>query len=118
MATKNGKSEFGSRLKAIRQARGLTQETLARRVGIERRMIAQYENYAKFPSVDLIPKLARALKVSVEELLGSKQFKDQDLARNKNLMRRFCQIESFSLRDKRTVFSLINALAAKQTIKK
>jgi putative transcriptional regulator len=114
---KNQKSSFGKRLKSIRQARGLTQEELAERLGIERRMVAHYENYAKFPSVDLIPKLAKALKVSVEELLGTKEFKDEDLAKNKNLMRRFCAVGNLPLRDQRTVFSLINALKAKHAPK-
>ena len=110
-------SEFGERLKRCRQARGLTQGELAQKCGVSQRMVRHYESRAKFPPIDLLPKLAKALRVSTEELLGLKNFKDEDLARSRKLMRRFKIVESFPLRDQRMIFSMINTVKAKHTSK-
>lgn len=109
--------EFGQRLKKLRQARGLTQLELAKLVRGTQKMITHYENRAKFPPVSVIPKLAKALKVSTDELLGLKPCKDEDLAEVKNLMRRFKSVENLSLRDQRTIFSMINSLKTKHALK-
>lgn len=115
MATAQYKSqsEFGRRLKALRQARGLTQVELAERIGGTQKMITHYENRVKFPPVDIIPKLAKALKVSTDELLGAKPFKDDELVRNKNLMRRFRKFGELPLRDQRALFHFLNVLLKK-----
>ena len=111
-------SPFGQRLRQIRQARGLTQKKFGECVGLSERMVGHYEKYVKFPPIDLIPILAKALKVTTDELLGVKPFKDEALSKNKNLMRRFRIVGAFPLRDQRAVFSLINALAQKQGVRK
>ena len=76
-------------------------------------MVEHYENHATYPPIALIPAIAKALKVSADELLGIKDFKDDELAKIKNLMRRFKTVSQFPLRDQRAVFSLINALKVK-----
>ena len=115
--TYQNQSPFGKRLKEMRQARGLTQIELAKIVGGTQKMITHYENRVKFPPVDMIPKLAKALKVSTDELLGIKPLKDGEFTKNKNLMRRFTIVSKLPLRDQRSIFSFINALNAKQTAK-
>jgi len=117
-SNQNTKNSFGQRIKAIREARGLTQEELARKIGGSQKMITHYENRVKFPPVTILPKLARALKVTTDELLGVKSLKDGDSSANKKLMRRFNYVGDLPLRDQRTVFALINALKAKQSSKK
>jgi transcriptional regulator with XRE-family HTH domain len=107
---------FGKRLKELREARGLTQTSLGKIVGLSQRMVGHYENHSTYPPIKLIPQLAKALKVTSDELLGIKPFKDERLP--KNLMRRFKHIENMPLRDQRTVYSLINALTAKRDAKK
>ena len=107
-------SEFGERLKKLRQAHGLTQKELAGRVDGTQKMITHYENHAKFPPIHIIPKIAKALKCSTDELLGLKPCKDEDLAETKKLMRRFKTVGTLSLRDQRTIFAMINSLKTKQ----
>ena len=51
-----------------RTERELTQETLAEKVGVSRQTIISIEKGNYTPSVALALKLARVLKVSVEEL--------------------------------------------------
>jgi transcriptional regulator with XRE-family HTH domain len=110
-------SEFGARLKKLRQARGFTQKELGERIGATQKMITHYENRVKFPPVVIIPKIAKALKISADELLGLKPCKDEDLAETRKLMRRFKTVGTLSLRDQRTIFSMINSLKTKHALK-
>jgi transcriptional regulator with XRE-family HTH domain len=56
-------------LKRTREARGLTQEELARKAGLHRVYVAQIEAQTKVPSLGTLEKLAKALKVKIAELL-------------------------------------------------
>lgn len=59
----------GAHLAALRQATGLSQYELAAQVGEAQANIAFWERSAKPPRSDVLPKLAQALGVRVEELL-------------------------------------------------
>lgn len=61
---------FSERLKKIREQKGLTQEQLAQRSGISRRMIQKYESGVARPRFDASEKIASALEMPVSELLG------------------------------------------------
>jgi len=60
----------GARLAAMRVAAGLSQAALARAVGETQQNIAFWELSAKPPRSDVLPRLARVLGVSVEDILG------------------------------------------------
>lgn len=65
----------GDRLKTARNARGYTTATLAQVVGVEAQQIARWEAYPSDPAASYIVKLAHALDVSTDYLLGeSDQF--------------------------------------------
>jgi transcriptional regulator with XRE-family HTH domain len=61
---------FGHRLAALRRAAGLTQQQLADKTEISRRMIAHYETQPSNPPSEVILKLAAALDASADVLLG------------------------------------------------
>ncbi len=67
---KKPRPEQGARLVAFRQAAGLSQAELAELVGEPQANIAYWERSAKPPRSDALPKLARVLSVSVDEILG------------------------------------------------
>lgn len=64
---------FGRRLVSRRRAAGFTQQQLADKSGISRRMIAHYETQAAVPPGDVLSKLAEVLGVSTDELLGRRR---------------------------------------------
>jgi len=66
-----GKAEFGARLRALRQSRGLTQEVLAERAGVSSVTIGQIERGAADPRLGTVEALAEALEVSPPELLAA-----------------------------------------------
>lgn len=64
--------DIGDRIKETRQARGITQSELARRVGLATVTIRQYENGSREPRLDTIKQIATALDVQPEYLLTEK----------------------------------------------
>ena len=61
---------FGARLKAAREAAGLTQSVLGAAVDMDKRMIARYEADQAAPSIHAAARLARAAGVSLDVLGG------------------------------------------------
>jgi transcriptional regulator with XRE-family HTH domain len=59
-----------SRLKALREAAGLSQRELARQIGQVQSNIRYWETTGKIPRSDVLAPMAKALGVTVEELLG------------------------------------------------
>lgn len=60
---------LGSRLRGIRQARGLTQEKLAELAGFHPTHIAKIEAGDRLPSLDALVRLAAVVGTSVSELV-------------------------------------------------
>ncbi|MCL6615136.1 MAG: helix-turn-helix domain-containing protein, partial [Firmicutes bacterium] len=60
----------GSRLKEARRARNLTQAELGRLVGVGKSAISQYEHGLRLPETAVLARLAEALGVSADWLLG------------------------------------------------
>lgn len=63
--------EIGARIKALREARGLTQQALAWQCGITMQMVWRYEHGASIAKADTLAKLADALNTTIQVLLGS-----------------------------------------------
>lgn len=61
---------FSSNLRRLRVAQELSQEQLAELVGVAREQIAKYENGATVPNIVNGVILAKALKTTVESLVG------------------------------------------------
>jgi transcriptional regulator with XRE-family HTH domain len=61
---------FGKQLQRLRADRDLTQEQLAVRAGLARIYVARLELGEHDPSLSTLVRLAKALRVSVTELLG------------------------------------------------
>ncbi len=59
---------YGASVKRLRNQRGWTQEGLAKRVGVAPNTIARIETGNRRPSLALLERLARALKVSIADL--------------------------------------------------
>lgn len=65
---------FCKRLKDARTARLITQDELAEQADISRVMVSRYETGAVTPTVDVLVRLANALSVSVDYLLGRDEY--------------------------------------------
>ena len=74
---------FSERLKESRKRAGITQEALAKKIGVERSSVGKYESTGTIPSPDVLAKISQVLGVSTDYLLTGKNAKsDSSYARN------------------------------------
>lgn len=62
-------AKLGKNLKRIRTKKGMTQGDIVRALGVSRSFVSNIENGKTNPTLATIAKLAKALGVSVEELI-------------------------------------------------
>jgi transcriptional regulator with XRE-family HTH domain len=70
MATDRFAEEFGDQLKCVRERAGLTQEEVAMRADLNRTAVTLYEKGLRAPRLEAFLKLAGALEVEPQELVG------------------------------------------------
>jgi len=108
-------TEFGRRLTALRQARGLTQVQLAQAIDSTQRVVSRLETVAEHPTVPLLVAIAKALKVTADELLGLKAPPKLDVApqppEEKRLWKKLRLVAQLPERDQRAVLRLIDSAA-------
>ena len=61
--------KLARRIKALREQRGLSQESLAAKAGVSRGYLARLETGRHDPTVGTVEKLAKALRIKVTDLL-------------------------------------------------
>ena len=84
----------GQRIARIRKLRGMTQALLAAKIGIERTVIANYEKDRLRIYDEMVARIAIALSVSTDELLGLKTtVPSMDDVASLRLVRRLRKIE-------------------------
>ena len=64
---------LGKRIMEHRKQLGLTQDQLAEKLGVTAQAVSKWENDQTCPDIASLPKLARILGVSVDELLSGKE---------------------------------------------
>lgn len=62
--------DFGAKLKQLRLEEGLTQQQLADRIGVTKSVISYYELQERYPSPEVLTKLASIFHVTTDSLLG------------------------------------------------
>ena len=62
---------FSENLKALRRAKGLTQEELAARLHVVRQTVSKWEKGLSVPDAELLIRLAEVLDTTVGQLLGA-----------------------------------------------
>ncbi len=61
--------DCSEKLRALREARNLTQLQVAERIGVSKAMISAYETASKAPSIEVLIRLSRLFGVSVDYLV-------------------------------------------------
>jgi transcriptional regulator with XRE-family HTH domain len=102
----------GARLLALRKAAGLTQTELAQFLGVPQANIAFWEWSDKPPRSDLLPKLAKALDVTVERLLASSEKSRSASSRQPvgEVQRAFEEVRKLPRRQQRKIVETVYAL--------
>lgn len=72
--------DFGRKLKELRIQAGLTQKQLAERVKVTKSVISYYELQERYPSPEMLIKLANIFNVSTDFLLGMEKQQTLDIS--------------------------------------
>jgi transcriptional regulator with XRE-family HTH domain len=106
--------EFPQRLSAIRKEKGLTQQKLAKLVGLHVAQVRRYEGGTSQPTLEVIRKLAVALSVSADTLLFDKDERGPD----NDLRLQFEAISRFEPEEKQIVKTVLDSLILKHEAKR
>ncbi len=110
---------IGQQIKRRREELGYSQTDLARIIGKSPAAISQFESGHRFPSTQVLTKLADALRVTTEYLLGKKEWLDindmlkndiEDILENESVRALFRDFKNLSQRDKNTISAVIKSL--------
>lgn len=99
---------IANRIKTKRVELGLSQKNLAERVGVTPPAINRFEKGEKSPSVDTLLKLAKALGVSTDFLLGAES--GEDIFIDKDVSEAFKDFKALSLGHRQMVLANIKFL--------
>jgi len=109
--SKGPRPQQGARLLALRKAAGLTQIELAKALDVPQANIAFWEWSDKPPRSDLLPKMAKAFGVKLDELLFSS---DRPIAKRKGpigeVQRTFEAVTKLPRKQQRKVLEMVQAL--------
>jgi transcriptional regulator with XRE-family HTH domain len=117
---KPGSRNFAKRLAELRKVAGYTQQQLADEIGVSRRVIGYYETKAENPPASFLTDLARALNLSVDELVGLKPSRPKRPAGgvSTRLERKLRQIERLDSKPKQQILAFIDTVLVAEELKK
>ena len=95
---------FGQRLTQVRKQRQLSQDELGKKIGVHGAVIGRYEREEVTPSVEAALRLAQALDVSLDYLVGA-----TDTLLDSGIMKRVLDIQQLPKEEKAHVFALLDA---------
>ena len=75
---------FGEKLKALRTSQKMTQQQLADRIGVAKSVVSYYESGDRYPSYDVLVKIAHIFHTTTDYLLDVKKEKVIDVTGHHN----------------------------------
>jgi transcriptional regulator with XRE-family HTH domain len=106
----DGSETFGERLARLRKERGFTQAELAERTELIQALVSDYERDKLRPYADVVAKIAQALAVTTDELLGLAPIaKAAGAAHHRRFLRRLQLIDQLPKRDQDALLRTIDA---------
>ena len=104
---------FGNRLSEVRKEKKISQDALAKKIGQHGAVIGRYERDEVKPSIEIAARIAEALEVSLDYLVGS-----TDLLLDKNIINRIQDIQKLDNENKKHLFALMDAFLRDYKAKK
>jgi transcriptional regulator with XRE-family HTH domain len=110
------KKEVGARIRALRQARGMTQIDLAEALGITQSNLSAIERGARGLTVHQVVKLAQALRATTDEILAPSKAAPQngrDVLQDRRFLRRLQKVGELPERDQQALLRTLDAFLGK-----
>ena len=103
--------KMNEQIRKIRRQKGLSQVELGDRIGVSQQVITNYERGIREPDLETMLKIAGALQVSIEILVGEKPVK-QDEQTSRALQKRFEQIKKLTPEKQKAFITFVDAIAS------
>ena len=105
---------IGARIARLRRDKGMTQQELAKLLGVSQPVVSDYENDVIKVSGEMVIELARALGSSADEILGLEKLAASSAPiKNRRLYRQLQNIEKLPKRDQQALLRTIDAFLSK-----
>ncbi len=101
---------MGQRIARMRKERGLTQQQLAKKIGVTQTVISSYEIGRLAMSGEMVARLALALNVSSDRILGLNGTQKTESAASVRILRRLGKIASLPAAQKKVVLKTIDVM--------
>ena len=95
---------FDIRLSELRKTKKLSQEELAKKIGVYTNVMGRYERGEAKPSIEVAAKLAQALEVSLDYLAGN-----TDMVFDKKNVKRILDVQRLSEKDAEHLYAMMDA---------
>ncbi|MBN4048494.1 helix-turn-helix transcriptional regulator [Flavobacteriaceae bacterium AH-315-O20] len=105
--------KIGSTITRLRKERGLSREDLGTNAGTSGAVIGRYERDEITPSVEIANKIAQALDVSLDYLVGN-----NSIIKDKKILKRIEAIADMPNNEQNQIFNVIDALLRDYNAKK
>lgn len=105
------KHELGQRVRALREAHGMSQTAVARALGVTQSNVSEMERGVRGLTIHQVTKFARVLDTSTDAILvGNHASRAKASGRSVRVMRRLRRIEQLSEPRQRAVLKVLDAL--------
>jgi len=104
---------FSLNIIRFRKLRGLSQVDLAKITGLSKRMIAYYETEAVKPPIDKLEIIAKALGISIANIIEEKDEKSGIIDIDPRILKITMMLKDLNRKDKEYIYGLIKSLYEK-----
>lgn len=95
---------IGEKITQLRKQHDLSQADFAKKIGVSRTIVGNYERNTNMPSVEILLKMANIFNVSIDYIIGEGQLSNYD----KQVLKRIEDIECLDHETKDKLFFLID----------
>ncbi len=109
---------FGKNLKDIRVEKNISQAELAEKIGVHTNHLSRYERDLSNPSIEVVANIAKALDVSIDELVYGKANNTEAGLNDRDLIGLFKKVQLLNTKQKQTVKDVLDAFVLTADLKK
>ena len=112
LMSKRSSTSYGERLSALREAAGISQRELARQLDVHHSNVGFWERTGTVPRSSLVPKMAKILGVTVEEIISDSGKSKQPGLPASRLGKAFNSVSKLPRRQQTKIVEVVEAFVA------
>lgn len=107
-------ADFGNRMAQLRKEKDLSRDELGAKIGTSGAIVGRYERNDMKPSIEIAAKIAEALDVSLDYLVGI----SSELIKDKKMINRLEDVKKLPEKEREKIFEYIDLIVRDIKIKK